>query len=784
MNKNNTKRNCNIQEIHNTNNMTNKILILFIFSFLFGSNIHANEKFKTFLINKEQGTFDILDPKNNTVWLKEVTATFVCNNKEYNTAALISDGFTLKNSESTFGKGKTVMWKFSNLQDQFAFGLELTSYDASDWVTVNGWVENRSGKNITLNAIRLLDTKNGFQLTGNLEQWRVLCERTDNLVWTGEKLKQTGNSIKARLIMGLWNSETNQEAVIGFSIKHAWGEVILKKAADGLGLTANTEMDVDLAPEEIRYGEAVHLALGSVIKNMETLLTATGKEVNACTDGTSFGGWCSWYGFNPFIDNDITEDVVVGFAESAAKKKDELPLQLMLLDDGYFTLPGDWTTLRPFFPNGMKYITSEVKKNGIIPGIWIAPALVHKNSVILSQHPGWMDRLADGKPKHEQFNWGSSTYSFDISNPAVLNYIDSLLKIVCSDWGYQYLKLDFNIEPGAQRYNRSITSFDAVRNMYKTIRKAVGPGVFIANCAGSPFPPSIGIAQAGRVGSDVNPNWASVINGCKQSLLHIPFHRRWWVNDPDCLNMRKIGSQLTDDELRVHITANYMGGGYVLFSDSIDRLPEDRCFMLAQALPSYGIAAQPVNYMKSPGIGIPNILNILVEKNGEKYTVVALFNWEEKAADTELKLEELGLNPNQEYHVFDFWTDTYKGIIKDIYQLKGQKPHSCELLAIKPVLKGEIQVVSSNLHLLQGTMEITDIKRMNTSPFDNANAEIWISLKPVSLRNGKLILAAGEDLRIAAVQGGKANLIRRADGLWDLNVSDLKDDAAVLLRVR
>jgi alpha-galactosidase len=476
--------------------------------------------------------------------------------------------------------------------------------------------------------------------------------------------------------------------------------------------------------------------------------------------------------------------VVVDFARSAAKKRDELPLQLMLLDDGYFTLPGDWTTLRPFFPNGMKYLTEEVKKNGIIPGIWIAPALVHKNSEILNQHPKWLDRQKDGKPKHEQFNWGALTHSFDISNPAVLNHIDSLFKVVCVEWGYQYLKLDFNIEPGSNRFNRSITSFDAVKDMYKVIRKAVGPEVFIANCAGSPFAPSIGIAQAGRVGPDVNPNWESVIDGCRQSLLHIPFHRRWWVNDPDCLNMRKIGSQLTDDELRTHITANFMGGGYVLFSDSLDRLPEDRRIMLAQALPSYGIAAHPVNYMKSPGIGIPNILNLPVEKYGEKYAVTAVFNWEEKAADTELKIAELNLDPNREYHVFDFWTDTYKGIVQGTYLLKGQKPHSCELLAIKPVLKNEIQIVSTNLHLLQGTMEITDVKRMNTSPFDNAKAEIWISLKPVSLRNGKIILAAADGLKIAAVQGGKANLIKRADGLWDLNVSELKDDAAILLRVR
>ncbi len=745
---------------------------------------YSQNTIKVFQINEAAGVFQISDKNTGALWFSEISAGFRCNGELFLLKDLVSESQKVSESNSTFGKGEKLSWQLHHPAKELKFGLELISYNENNWITINGWVENQSNQKVTLDGITLFQTEKGILSGESQEKWRVLCGSTDKLQWTGESLKDEKDAINARLMMGLWNSGTNLEAVIGYSIKHAWGNIRLTKSNLGLNLLANIDLDIDLLPGGKGYAEALHLKVGPVLESMEELIMNTGKEVGARTDGTSFGGWCSWYGFNPFIDNDVTEDAVVGFARSAAKKRDELPLQLMLLDDGYFTLPGDWTTLRPFFPHGMKYLSDEVKKNGIIPGIWIAPSIVHKNSAIIKKHPQWVDRREDGKPNTEQINWGGLTYSFDVSNPAVLNHIDSLFKIVCGEWGYQYLKLDFNIEPGPQRYNRSITSFEAMRNMYRTIRKAVGPEVFIANCSGSPFSPSIGIAQAGRVGPDVNPNWESVINGCRQSLLHIPYHRRWWVNDPDCLNMRKIGSQLTDEELRAHITANFLGGGYVLFSDSIDRLPEERRIMLAQALPSYGIAARPVNYMKSPGIGIPNILNLPIEKQGEKYSIVSIFNWEDKTADTDLKLQELGLDPNIEYHAFDFWTDTYKGIIKEAYHLKAQKPHSCELLAIKPVIRGEIQIVSTNLHLLQGTMEITDIKRMNTSPFDNAKAEIWISLKPVSLRNGKLVLAGGEGLRIAAMQGGKANLKKRIDGLWDLNVSELKDQAAILLRER
>jgi hypothetical protein len=223
--------------------------LLFILLFLINLS-GTGQEIKGFLIDKSLNSFDVVDLTTSNAWLKKVSATFVCNGKEYNTAALKSEGISLKGSSGTFGKAKTLVWKFSEPKDLLSFGIELTSYDNSDWLTVNGWVENLSGKRITVNTIRLLDTPNGFQLGGNPDKWRVLSGSTDNLIWTGEALKQPGSEIKSRLIMGLWNSETNQEAVIGFSIKHAWGEVFLKKHENGLGISAQAEFDVDLAPKK------------------------------------------------------------------------------------------------------------------------------------------------------------------------------------------------------------------------------------------------------------------------------------------------------------------------------------------------------------------------------------------------------------------------------------------------------------------------------------------------------------------------------------------------------
>ncbi len=738
-------------------------------------------EFKMF--DRNSKIFKFTDKLSGEEWIKSSKVVFYCNGIAYSADNMLLEGMYAKPVESTFGKGLKNTCVFS-ADDNLRFGVEAITYDTTNWISINGWVENAGKKMITLDRIRLLDAPGGFALGGNTDNWRVLEGSSEQLSWIGKSREAGKEALTGRSVIALYSEDTGDEAVLGYSIKHAWGSVSVSTKKGTPGLIADVYMDVDVKPRQKMYAEALHMKKGNVVNCMAELIAATGHEVNAITDGESLGGWCSWYGFNPFIDNDVTEDAVLEFASEANKYRDELPLQVMLLDDGYFTLPGDWTTLRPTFPNGMKYLTDKVSENGLMPGIWIAVSLVHENSEAIHIHPDWVDLNHNGSPRHEQFNWGGLTHSFDISNPEVLSYVDSLFRVITKEWGFKYLKLDFNVEPGPNRKDRSITSFTAMRNMYKTIHGAVGQDVFLANCAGSPYSPCIGYAKAGRVGPDVNPNWESVLEGCRRSILHIPFHRRWWVNDPDCLNMREYGSQLSEAELQTHLTANFMGGGYVMFSDSLARLSPQRRKMLAQALPSYGYAADILDYMTAPEEGIPSLFNLSFNRFGEEYAITTVFNWSENDMSRTLELSKLGLDPSGEYHVYDFWTDTYKGIHRGEFHIKGQAPHSCQLLTVRPVLKNRIQVISTDLHLLQGTMEISNITRMNTSPFDAAKDEIWIEITPVSLRNGKIILAAPDGLRIASLQGCKGQLEKREDGLWNLHVKDLQDKSSVVMRVR
>ena len=742
----------------------------------------------------------VLDPSSATYAFNEFGApviggchaSFSVDGVEYRLGDLDPAGVIDTVTEGTFGRGETMLWRFMDEERSLGFGLELTSYHGRFWHTARGWVENRGDDTVTFNRAVMCETEvTNLGLSGKWDSWRFLHDEVGRIDDLADVLSEPDSREGSRLVICL-RGLNGDEMVIGFSVREAWGHTTFARSGDRVTFTASADMDdIDIRPGEKRFTEAVHFGRMPVLEGLEEFCAATGAEVGARTDGLSYAGWCSWYTFNPFADADVSEKRVMAYAEAADTFRQELPLDLMLLDDGYFTLPGDWTSIRPLFPHGMKWLAEQVAGHGLTPGIWVAPSILHEDSKLAAAHPDWIDRDDEGNPRHKQYNWGGLTHALDITDPVVLDHIRDLITTICHDWGYRYLKLDFNIPPGGNRHDRTKTRLQAIRNMYRVIRETAGPEVFMANCAGIPYPPVIGIAQAGRTSGDVIPNWKSVLNGCRVNILRTPFHRRWWINDPDCIMLRQPGmpgirfaSSLTIDELRLHVTTNLLCGGYMLFSDPLEQLPEDRRRMLAQALPAYGTAAHPVDLMLTPEPGIPRIMYLPIEKSWEQYVIAGAFNWSDEPTDLTVDFADIGLDPVAEYHVYEFWSDRYRGVQRGSYLIERQAPHSCELLAIRPVMPGEIQVLSTDLHLFQGALEITDLSRKNTSPFSQAKAELMLELKPPSVRSGKLVLLSDKELHLASWAGTEAELVERRDGLYEVRLSEMEDTVGILLRRR
>ncbi|MCL4528518.1 MAG: alpha-galactosidase [Chloroflexi bacterium] len=262
--------------------------------------------------------------------------------------------------------------------------------------------------------------------------------------------------------------------------------------------------------------------------------------------------WCSWYSLYRWIGEPVILKVL--------KELDDLPFDVFQLDDGWQIAHGDWEPNKKF-PSGMKEIADKISATGRIPGIWLAPLMVVPWSQLAKEHPDWLLRDEDGKPVTAGITWGGNPLALDSSHPAVLDWLDKLIRKVRS-WGYGYLKLDF-LYTGALvgKRHKDVPREAAYRNTLKVIREAAGDA-YILTC-GAPIIPSLGLCDGMRVGPDVTPYWLNKPhsvwlnnpnNPSTQNAIRTSLHRLWLnpiVNtDPDVAYFRSRHNAMTNEQKR------------------------------------------------------------------------------------------------------------------------------------------------------------------------------------------------------------------------------------------
>jgi len=155
------------------------------------------------------------------------------------------------------------------------------------------------------------------------------------------------------------------------------------------------------------------------------------------------------------------------------------------------------------------------------------------------------------------------------------------------DWEFPYLKLNFLYAAALQgKYcDDTKTRAQVLRTGMEAIRNAAGKETTLLGC-GAPLGSMLGLVDIMRIGADVSGHWTptyfnirfpfrkephmpsaenSVHNIINRSFLH----KRWWVNDPDCLLVRE-ESSLTLEEVQTLATVIALTGGSILLSDNME----------------------------------------------------------------------------------------------------------------------------------------------------------------------------------------------------------------------
>ncbi|KAI2489266.1 Melibiase [Fragilaria crotonensis] len=337
-------------------------------------------------------------------------------------------------------------------------------------------------------------------------------------------------------------------------------------------------------------------------------------------NGPILTGWCSWYHYYTEITAANLKDNFVVLQGM----NNRVPTNVAIVDDGYMTAWGDWSSLKPNkFPGGLKGVADDIRACGMRPGLWLAPFAADKHSRIAKQHPDWIILNDEGRVANSA-HCGKWFYGLDVTNPDVREYVYSCIRRAVRDWGFTVLKIDFLYAAclkGNGKYDLSISRAEAMTLALQTIRAAAGPNVFLIGC-GCPIGPSIGYVDANRISADTGPTWVPTLplpywdNGTlpslramlRNSISRAPLGHRWWHNDPDCLLLGKT-TKLTDVEVASAASIVAMTCGMLLLSDDLPKVPMDRMRIVSKIYPMTGATATVLD-LHSTNDGMPSLLRL------------------------------------------------------------------------------------------------------------------------------------------------------------------------------
>jgi len=533
--------------------------------------------------------------------------------------------------------------------------------------------------------------------------------------------------------------------LMGFLSEHkGFGALALQSSSDPCRLLLFSEVGIEIRVNSAESTDRAMVILvpsavdGTEVAGMHALSTymqhiALHLQLPQCKPQPT--GWCSWYCYGPKVNDVQMHDQLKQLV--TMRQCGDLPINLFQLDDGWQSAWGDWLIPNKKFPNGLKPIATAARKGGLLPGLWLAPAACIERSVVAAEHPEWLLRDAFGKPVPCGFTApGLWLRALDTTHPGVIAHIKHTIRTIVHEWGFGYLKCDFlhcAAMPGARRFNPMVSRAEALHSLMQAVREAAGSATFVLGC-GAPIGPCIGLVDAMRVSADTADHWLprgpnvpgtrwffaqdqtnlpGARNAVCSTLMRLPMGRVLWNNDPDCLILSDV---VPLQQVQALATVAGLSAGSLIFSDFVEKLPEQRLAILKVLLPPLPCVAQCVTLL-SAGIPAQAVLDLLPNRDAADlgpWKLVALFNWTDgnAARDIELvidgkpqKTEEFqGCGLETQWHAFEFWSETYVRLRRSFPNAvaRAVPPRCCRLLAIRPVAATSAQLVGSDVHISCG----------------------------------------------------------------------------------
>jgi len=428
---------------------------------------------------------------------------------------------------------------------------------------------------------------------------------------------------------------------------------------------------------------------------------------------SSVAGWISWFAFF----NKVTEQDMMKTADVVAEVLKPYGFEYFQMDDGYQRKNGTpefWLTPKETFPRGLKFLSEYITGKGLKPGIWTATNF-HDSAYAFS-HPDFFVRAADGKPAFG--NW--IRYVPDGSNPAVLETLVKPLYRGLKEQGWQYFKVDALRHLRYEGYNantahfksRGIDRVETFRRYAQTIRDEIGRETFMLGCWGI-RPELVGIIDGCRIGDD-----GFSYAGLSQ---YNSFNNVVWRNDPDHIELNEDAYRstmvtsltgalmmLTDKPAvyRTPVVAAARKTSPVLFTlpgqlYDVDPSRSSRLGQVDSEVSGSGPRVFDAGYT-------PNCFLFLLELNRpfESWQVLGRTGGD----FPDISFADLGLDPDKEYLVFEYWSDSFIGSFKNAFKPGAINERYRSQAFIIRERRSRPQLVSSNRHISSGGVDLIDVQ--------------------------------------------------------------------------
>jgi hypothetical protein len=195
----------------------------------------------------------------------------------------------------------------------------------------------------------------------------------------------------------------------------------------------------------------------------------------------------------------------------------------------------------------------------------------------------------------------------------------------------------------------------------------------------------------------------------RQISLRYFYNGRVWYNNPDSFHVYA-GGIYSYQQAKTHASYASISGNVVHLGEPLadEDIPEERLEIARRVAPTTPDFATAVDVFEhSPA----RLWNLPVRRPFGQWNVVGLFNVDfdntHQPITQEIRFADLGLDPQREYLVYEFWSRKFLGIVKGSFTRTLQAPDA-EVYSIVPAADRPI-LVSTSRHVRQMAYDLRDM---------------------------------------------------------------------------